>query len=87
MTWESILYGFLFNDEAWKINRYLTDQGNNIPIEKRREVLLALQMNECQFTCETVTAYLQEEQKISTLAADDEENFQSYIRMKVRSSV
>ena len=42
VTWEGILYGFLFHDEAQKINSYLNERGANLSIEKRREILLAL---------------------------------------------
>ena len=44
-------------------------------------------MNECQFDCETVKAYLQEEQKISALGAEPDDNFQNYIRMKNRTQL
>ena len=44
-------------------------------------------MNECQFTCDTIQSYLQEEQKISTLAAESDDNFQNYIRLKSRTTV
>lgn len=44
-------------------------------------------MNECQFDCETVRAYLQQEQQISNLAAESDDGFQTYIRVKSRQRV
>ena len=58
--------------------------------EKRREIRLALQMNECQFDCDTVSAYLQQEdRKVDNLmsTANQGTDFQSYIRVKSRQRV
>lgn len=57
--------------------------------ERRREIRLALQMNECQFDCDTVSAYLsntaEASQKIISLqASTEEENFQNFIRCNSR---
>ena len=49
VTWQSILRCFLFHPEAQRIVAYLNEQGTDLAVEKRREVRLALQMNECQF--------------------------------------
>ena len=44
-------------------------------------------MNECQFDCDTVSAYLsQEERKITTIA-EKEDTFQNYIRVHSRQRV
>ena len=58
--------------------------------EKRREIRLALQMNECQFDCDTVSAYLQQEdRKVDNLMSNANQgtDFQSYIRVKSRQRV
>ncbi len=49
VTWRSVLKCFLFQPEAQRINTYLCEHGNQWPIERRREVRLASQLNECQF--------------------------------------
>ena len=54
MTWQGILRSFLFYDEAQNIESYLNEQGADLSNEKRREIRLALQMNECQFGAEAV---------------------------------
>jgi len=39
----------LFQSEAQRINAYVNENSNQASIEKRREVRLAVQMNDCQF--------------------------------------
>ena len=53
----------------------------------RREVRLALQMNECQFDCETVRDFLSQEHKVTALGASSDDGFQTYIRVKSRVRV
>ena len=83
-SWQCILRSFLFHPEAVRIVAFLNEQCQDMPKEKKREIRLAIQMNECQFDCDTVSAYLHEEQKRSALATDPDENFQNYIRVKSR---
>ena len=47
VTWLSILRCFLFQPEAIRITNYLNEFGADLTVEKRREIRLALQMNEC----------------------------------------
>ncbi len=49
VTWQAVLKCFLFQPEAERINSYLNEHGNQWPLERRREVRLASQMNDCQF--------------------------------------
>ena len=49
--------------------------------EEQREVRLAVQMNECQFDCDTIVSYLARERPTGTLGADPDDNLQNYIRM------
>ena len=71
-----------------KINTYLNEFGADLTIEKKREIRLALQMNECQFDCETVREFLNKEQRtFSNLAAESDDGFQTYIRVKSRQRV
>jgi hypothetical protein len=58
------------------VNAYLNENGGDHSVERRREIRLALQMNECQFDYDSVTAYLQEERRSkANLLSADEENF------------
>jgi len=76
VTWQSILKCFLFHPEVLRVNAFLDEHGSEHTLEKRREIRLALQVSECQFDCDTVAAYLEEEHKIkSNLGSGDEENF------------
>ena len=56
----------------------------NVPIERRREVRLALQMNECQFDNQTIDEYLNKNFSSSVLGGDPDDNFQNYIRINSR---
>lgn len=87
VTWQACLRSFLFYPEAVRIGAFLKNEGADAPFEKRREVRLAIQMNECQFDCSTVSDYLREEKKTSALAHDPDDNFQHFIRMKSRNRV
>lgn len=78
---------FLFHPEAVRISAFLKESGADAPLEKRREIKLAIQMNECQFDCSTVSDYLREKKKTSALAHDPDDNFQHFIRMKSRNRV
>lgn len=75
VTWQAILRAFLFQPEAQRISACLNEYDNELAAEKKREVRLALQMNECQFDSDTVNEYLREEHKESILGAAPEENF------------
>ena len=44
----------MFHPEAQRINAFLNEHQNQYTVEKRREIRLALQMNECQFELATV---------------------------------
>ena len=72
-----MLYSYLFHPETQRIVAYLNEYGVDLTPEKRREVRLALQMNECQFDCDTVSSYLNEEEKMnsSVLANNPDDNF------------
>lgn len=88
VTWQMLLNCYLFQAEAQRIISYLNEYGAELRVEKRREIRLALQMNECQFDCETVANYLHEERNaIQTLTNDPDDNFQNYIRLNSRQRV
>ena len=88
-TWQNLLHGYLFLPEAQRIIGFLNEHGN-LSQEKSREIRIALQMNECQFDCSTVSAYLQQEDpKLGSLMsnANSGTDFQSYIRVNSRRTV
>ena len=91
VTWQSLLHGYLFHPEAQRIIAYLNEYCVDTSPEKKREIRLALQMNECQFDCDTVSAYLRQgddRRKNSLLSpANQGTDFQSYIRVKSRQRV
>jgi hypothetical protein len=47
VTWQSILKCFLFHPEVVRVNAFLGEHGSEHTLEKRREIRLALQVNEC----------------------------------------
>ena len=47
VTWQSILRSFLFTEEAARINAFLNEHSSDYSLEKRRQIRLAIQMNEC----------------------------------------
>ena len=65
----------------------MNEYGADLTVEKKREIRLALQMNECQFDCETVRDFLSQEQKVTALGASSDDGFQTYIRVKSRVRV
>ena len=94
VTWQNLLYGYLFHEEAQRIIAFLNEYGPDLTPERRREIRLALQMNECQFDCGTVSAYLreresEEDHKVDNLAnnAHTGKDFQGYIRVNSRHRV
>lgn len=85
-TWQAILRCYLFQEEAQSILTHL-NQRKELSLEKKREVMLAIQMNECQFDLETVEEYLGVQRNNSVLDSDPDDNFQHYIWQNSRARV
>ena len=76
----------MFQSEAQRITAYVNENTEQASIEKRREVRLAVQMNDCQFDVQTVTDYyLQQQKNESAVSQDPNDNFQFFIRMNSRA--
>jgi len=75
----------LFQSEAQRINAYVNEHSNQATVEKRREVRLAVQMNDCQFDVQTVTDYFLQQKNESAVSQDPNDNFQYFIRMNSRA--
>lgn len=75
----------MFQSEAQRINAYVNEHSNQATVEKRREVRLAVQMNDCQFDVQTVTDYFLQQKNESAVSQDPNDNFQYFIRMNSRA--
>lgn len=92
ITWQNLLYGYLFHEESQRIIAFLNEYGPDLSAEKRREIRLALQMNQCQFDCGTVSEYLRRiqennQQNVDNLLINNTHSgndFQTYIRVNSR---
>ena len=75
VTYVTILRSFLFQEEASRINTYLNEHQADTAPEKRREVRMALMVNECQFDLRTVSEYFerQDASESRSLLEDDPE--------------